>query len=231
MVRIFAAFLALAVLLGSSAFLLPPSSAMAQQFDEEDETLDSFVDEVVLAANVFWREVFVQTGKQWRDPKVVRARADRRVRSMCGNSRGADHSYCPFDETIFIDWDSDSETSFETLWDDERYFVIVTTIGHEYGHHVQHLLGLFADDLDDSYLGVQSELQADCLMGVFANAYRKSTDWVSRADLKDAIEDTHDAGDDEDTPASEMTHGTPEQRVEAYLTGFRARSLNACAVP
>lgn len=228
--RIFALFLTLALLLGSPAVLPPPSVAVAQQIDEDEETLDSFVDEVVLGANVFWREVFTQNGTPWRDPKIVRARHNRRIRSECGSSRGANHSYCPLEETIYLDWDSDDETSFENLWDDERYFVIVTTIGHEYGHHVQNLLGMFDDDKDDSYTSVQTELQADCLTGMFANAYRKATDWVSRGDLKDAIDDTHESGDDEDSEPTEMTHGTPEQRVQAYLTGFQARSLDACAI-
>ena len=68
-------------------------------------------------------------------------------------------------------------------------------------------------------------------MGVFANSYRRSTDWVSRSDLRDAIDDTHEAGDDEDMEPSAMTHGTPEARVEAYLVGFRARNLTACSIP
>jgi len=141
-VRLLVLVFALVFLLGSPALVPAPSVAAAQQVDEEGDTLDAFVDEVVAAANGFWRASFRDSGRAWRDPKVVRARADRRIRSQCGSSRGADHSYCPLDETIFIDWDSDEET-----------------------------------------------------------------------------------------PRSEMTHCTPEQRVQAYLTGFQARSLAACALP
>jgi uncharacterized protein len=227
-VRVLAILLALLILVGSPTILPPALPAAAQAIDEEGDTLDAFVDELVAASNAFWREIVQSRGKTWRDPKIVRARSDERVRSKCGNSTGASHSYCPADETIFFDWDGGDEDSFEALWDDERYFVIVTTVGHEYAHHVQELLGIFENDTSET--SVKVELQADCLMGVFANVYRKSTDWVTRDDLKDAIEDTHEAGDDEDSPPSAMTHGTPEQRVEAYLRGFQANNVAACGI-
>ena len=102
----------------------------------------------------------------------------------------------------------------------------MTTVGHEWGHHVQHLLGIF--DIDTR--PVEVENQADCLMGIFSNEYAKTSDWVGRADFRDAIRDTRESGDDPDTPTAERTHGTPEQRVEAFLRGYRAKSLAACGI-
>jgi predicted metalloprotease len=99
-------------------------------------------------------------------------------------------------------------------------------MGHEWGHHVQHLLGVF--DIDTR--SVEVENQADCLMGIFASAYAKSSDWVSRADLKDAIEDTRESGDDPDTPVAKRTHGTPEQRVAAFLQGYHGKRMSSCGL-
>ncbi len=216
----------------ASASAAPASTAAnddakyVQFSDDEGQTLDEFVDETVAAANRFWAGLFKERGLKYRPPKVVKAHAKQRIRSKCGNSRGADHSYCSLDETVFLDMNSDEDDAFETLWDDDRAFVIVTTIGHEWGHHVQTLLGVF--DIDER--PVEIENQADCLMGVFARSYAKSSDWVSRADLRDAIEDTRESGDDPDTSASERTHGTPDERVDAFLRGYRGRSLAACGL-
>jgi uncharacterized protein len=199
------------------------------ELDEDGDSLDEFVDEIEEAANEFWAAAFKAAGKPYRAPTLVKAASDQRIRSTCGNSRGADHSYCPEDEAVYLDWDSDGETSIVNLWDDDRSFVIVTTMGHEWGHHVQHLLGVF-DVPDADARNVEFENQADCLMGIFANAYGKTSDWVTRADLRDAIADTVESGDDPDTPTDERTHGTPDQRVEAFLRGYRARSMSACGL-
>jgi len=194
--------------------------------DDGEETLDEFVDEVIRAVNRYWAAEFKQRGRAYHPPKVVRAHAKQRIRSKCGNSRGAEHSYCNLDETVFLDMDSDDVDAFETLWDDDRAFVIVTTVGHEWGHHVQTLLGVF--DVDEH--SVETENQADCLMGVFARAYTKSSDWLGQADFRDAIEDTRESGDDPDTPADERTHGTPDERVEAFLRGYNGKKMEACGL-
>jgi len=205
--------------------------------DDEDQTLDEFVDEVTVAINEYWRSELRKMGRSYRDPKLVRAAYNQRVRSRCGNSRGSDHSYCPIEETVYVDWDSDDETSFESLWDDERYFVIVTTMGHEWGHHVQNLLGLFDDERDESGSAVTRarrsiaiELQADCLMGAFARSYARANDWVERVDLEDAMDDTEESGDDPDTPMRQRTHGTPKQRLDAFLQGYRASTPRTCGI-
>jgi predicted metalloprotease len=102
----------------------------------------------------------------------------------------------------------------------------VTTIGHEWGHHVQHLLGIF----DLNTRPVEVENQADCLMGIFSNEYARTSDWVGRADFRDAIRDTRESGDDPDAPPAERTHGTAQQRVEAFLRGYRAKDASACGI-
>lgn len=203
------------------------SSLAADNDEEEDEqSLDAFVDEMADLSNTFWAARLREIGKPYRAPKIVKARATQRITSQCGNSRGSEHSYCGTDETVFFDWDSDEETSFETLWDDDRSLVIVTTVAHEWGHHVQQLLGIF--DIDDR--SVQVENQADCLMGIFIASYEKSSDWVTRADMRDAIEDTRDAGDDPETPLVERTHGTPDERVEAFMRGYQGKTLANCGI-
>src|SRR5215213_8070329 len=89
---------------------VPAASAASALYDdndgdEDEESLDEFVDEIEEAANAFWADVFKARGRSYRPPKLVKAPSDERVRSTCGNSRGAEHSYCATDESVFLDWD------------------------------------------------------------------------------------------------------------------------------
>ena len=199
--------------------------------DNEEESLDEFVDEVVDAINQFWADRFQQLGKPWRPPQFVQATYNQRIRSACGRSRGSDHSYCAAEETVYIDYDSDDEESFVSLWEADRSFVIVLTIGHEWGHHVQTLLSIEPDQqLSPAEQSIQSELQADCLMGVFSKAYAKTAGWVERKDLRDAIRSVRESGDDPSEPMAEDSHGTPEQRVAAFNKGYTTADTKACGV-
>lgn len=195
--------------------------------DEEDEDdLESYVEEVVAAADEFWRDQARRLGFRYTTPEVRSVAHDERVRSQCGRSRGTNHSYCPAESIIYLDYDADDE-SLEDLWENEKPFVIVTIVGHEWGHHIQNILGIFDDA---SKTSVDFELQADCLMGVFTRAYQRDSDWVERRDVRDAILSTTESGDDEDTPRSEMTHGTADQRLAAFFRGYRSGTVQNCGI-
>lgn len=216
------------LLAGGLALAAPPRSASA---DPADQELDEFVDEVVGDLDTFWATAFAEFGRAYTPPKFVKAPAHKRIRSKCGNSRGADHSYCPSDWTVFADYDSDDEESLVSLWDDERPLVIVGTLGHEWGHHVQWLLGLMTDDdEDEGEQSIATELQADCLMGVFVRAYADRSEWVERSDLRDLERDVKDSGDAKSLDRDEMSHGTGRERLGAYRAGYQAATLQGCGI-
>lgn len=230
--RTWAALLLLIFVVGHGVPLATPPASMAMAAplagDNDEQSLDEFVDETIALSNAFWAERFREIGKPYRAPKVVKAHDGQRITSQCGNSRGSEHSYCGWDETVFLNWDmdTDNDISFESLWDDDRSLVIVTSIAHEWGHHVQQLLGIF--NISDQ--SVATENQADCLMGVFIASYNQSSDWVTRSDMRDAIEDSRDSGDDPETPVTERSHGTPEERVEAFMRGYRGKTMASCGI-
>ena len=222
----------LVAILAALHLFAPGLTPVLADDDDDYEELDAFVEEVVTAANEFWDASFKQMGRRYSPPKLVEASVDDRIRSKCGNSRGADHSYCPAERTVYVDYDSDDIDSFVSRWDEDQSLVIVATIGHEWGHHVQELLGLFPDDEDDDVEhGIQVELQADCLMGAFIRSYARAVDWVARSDIRDVIQSTGEVGDDPDLPRREMTHGTPDERVAAFQTGYQSGDVRACGIP
>ena len=212
-----------------------------QSSPQEERKVD-FVDAVARdVQNTFEQEL----GGRYERTRVVLFRDA--VESACGSAQSATGPfYCPGDQKVYLDVGFFDELTQRFGAPGE--FAQAYVIGHELGHHVQHLLGLDERARGAAAVGANSasvalELQADCLAGVWGHAASQSGRFkaggieLDPGDADDALRAASAIGDDRLQKMStgrvmpeRFTHGTSAQRVQAFGRGMSSGDLRACGV-
>jgi predicted metalloprotease len=155
--------------------------------------------------------------------------------------------YCPPDKRVFLDTSffREMEQKFRACSGKQCEFAQAYVMAHEIGHHVQNLLGILprAQQLQQSAsskaqannIQVRVELQADCLGGVWANHAQRKKNFIDPGDIEGAIGIASAIGDDRlqkqttgRVVPDSFTHGSAEQRVRWFKTGFQTGKVSAC---
>ena len=202
-----------------------------------------FVNAVTVDVQTFWEGVFSAAGKTYTDTKTV-VFTDQ-TNTGCGVASSATGPfYCPADKNIYLDM-----AFFQELAD--RFgakgdFAHAYVIAHEYGHHVQDELGIFAKVQQQQTSGnandlsIRTELQADCLAGVWAhdvwaNPDQSNVESITQQDITDGLNAAASVGDDRiqqqatgTIDKESWTHGSAEQRTKWFNTGFQQGKTDAC---
>jgi predicted metalloprotease len=195
----------------------------------------------------YWAaELPQQTGTKYRPPAGI-VTFTGSVSTGCGNATtDVGPFYCPTDETIYLDTTFFQDVLQGQLNGPSGAFVEPYVLAHEFGHHIQNVLGTMGQvrtQEGPTSDAVRLELQADCYAGMWANGATGTTDQngvaifesITEDDIDTAISAAKAVGDDyiqrqggQQVNRESWTHGSSEQRIRWFKTGYGATSIKQC---
>ncbi|MGC5052079.1 KPN_02809 family neutral zinc metallopeptidase [Micromonospora sp. DT48] len=227
------------------------NAALEQRCSAENalEQLDCRNTLYVNSIQAYWRTALPESlGEQYRPTRTVFF--SQAVNTACGQAdSGVGPFYCPADSLVYIDL-----SFYEVLARQlgaEGEFAQPYVLAHEYGHHVQNLLGTNEqvrrqqqrDPGNANELSVRLELQADCYAGAWAKNATGTADErgqkiftsITERDIAEAIDTAEAIGDDAiskraNRPVNrdEFTHGSSEQRKQWFNRGYDSGDPASC---
>ena len=201
----------------------------------EPETIDAFLTDLLKDIDGYWTRTLKaarlpepQIHYDWVAPGA-------QVLTGCGEPAGDRAAfYCPADDTVYVaqQFAADLYNGVARGLPGESAgvghaggdFAVAYVLAHEYGHNLQQELGVFDNRVTTG--AKPYELQADCLAGTWANSVFKQGH-LEPGDLEEATNAALAVGDFD--VGNAQHHGTPEERRDALLVGYRSGDPSACA--
>ena len=221
----------------------PGASTLEQECQtgaDANERADCRIVGYVNSIQEFWVERFQAEAGRTYSPAETVLFSDA-VDTACGSATSqVGPFYCPLDQRIYLDLGF-----FDVL--EERFgasggrFAQAYVVAHEYGHHIENLLGVLeqaqSGGTGPDSAAVKIELMADCLAGALAKGAEATSQiqQLTEQDIRDALSAAQAVGDDRIQAQTQgqvnpetWTHGSSEQRQQAFLLGYRDGTIAAC---
>jgi hypothetical protein len=200
----------------------------------------------VNSVQAYWNEALpAEQRRQYRAAKTVIFSGA--TQSACGTaSTQTGPFYCPADERVYIDA-SFFDTLTQQFGADDGALAQEYVVAHEYGHHVENILGILGHAQDGQTGpqsgGVRVELMADCFAGVWAHNATRTKDAsgtpflkpLTEDDIRSALSAAASVGDDHIQQATQgqvtphnWTHGSSAQRQKWFIAGYQSGHADSC---
>jgi len=190
----------------------------------------------------FWTDEFTRQGVSYTPAQTVLFSGA--TEAACGYAQAAmGPFYCQLDQSVYLDLEF-LDDLLNRVGAESGSFAVAYVLSHEYGHHIQNLLGLLdtsgADSTGPQSMAVYTELQADCLAGIWVY-HAVDTGYlaqITNEEITQALDAAEAIGDDRIqrqtqgyvSPES-WTHGSSEQRQAALEDGLLSGDVNTCETP
>lgn len=172
-------------------------------------TPDNMTETVLGDIDAFWAGEFAANGNDYYAAGIVPV--SEVTYSSCGNFGPYDNpaAFCPAEDAVYYSIPLSQEIH-TTIGD----FAWITVLAHEWGHHVQLILGLQHEN------SIDRELQADCFAGAYAlRALQQG--YLQEGDVTEAVLINIMSGDP--IEMDEMVsgaHGSSDYRVTSFMEGY-----------
>jgi predicted metalloprotease len=197
----------------------------------DDCRIVGFVDSV----QKYWTDEFTRRGDTYLPAKTVLFTDS--IQGACGLAQTAmGPFYCPLDQKVYLDISFFTELT-QRFGAKGGPFAQGYVVAHEYGHHVQDLLGTLSSSQSGNAASIRIELQADCLAGVWSR-HAADTGYLvapTDAEIAQALDAAASVGDDriqQETQGrvqpEQWTHGSSAQRQQWFTTGYQTGDLDRC---
>jgi uncharacterized protein len=214
-----------------------------QKGRDANQSLDCAVVADIESIQDFWSQ---QLGSRYTPTDTVFFSGS--VQTSCGAATsGSGPFYCPADQLVYIDLSFFDELQ-QRFGAKGGLFVDAYVLAHEYGHHVQNLLGtnrqVQPGESGPESGSVRLELQADCYAGAWANHAETVPDDggepliadINQDDINRALDAASRIGDDfiqrnlgnGTVDQNAFTHGSSAQREKWFTTGYQSGDPQQC---
>jgi Predicted metalloprotease len=229
---------------GDPSAILQNSNSAPQQTEQrnltqEELSIREFVRMLTALNEETWAKVFNQNGIPFKPAKVVLFESG--TQSGCGAARSEmGPFYCPADQTIYIDMSFFNELQ-QKFGAKVGQFTVAYVLGHEYGHHIQNLLGTLdkvnqlsqrGSEAQGNKISVANELQADFYAGLWAKQTDSREKFLEPGDMQEAMSAAAAVGDDNIQKRGQgyvnqesFTHGSSAQREEWFMKGYNTGDI------